>query len=464
MTTVVRPRLVGEEQEVPLVMGGRTRYINLDYAASAPPLAAVARAVAEIQPWYSSVHRGTGFKSQISTAAYEGARQAVHAFLRLRPDDAVIFTRNTTDSINLLAGCLSSNARVITPASEHHANMLPWRRHQVDCLPVPSGQQQLLESLEGALREAHAAQVLVAVTGASNVTGEIWPLQAIVDISHKYGARVFVDAAQLAPHVPIDVAALGIDYLALSGHKLYAPFGIGVLAGRPDWLTQEAPFLMGGGAVEFVTVDDVLWSALPDRQEAGSPNVIGAVALGVACQTLDAFGMDRIAEEESDLYAYARSRLAAVPNLELYALWDDSHAHIGVLTFNLAGYHYGKLASILSAEYGIGVRHGCFCAHPLMLSLLRVPDSLADEIRVEIMRGQRSAVPGAVRMSVGLASTHDDIDALVEALLQLTKHGPRWTYWAVADTNDYVPEPDTRVYPNLPFALKQTCESAGESS
>jgi selenocysteine lyase/cysteine desulfurase len=315
-------RLVGAETEVPLVTGGTRRYVNLDYAASAPALQAVHDAVEELLSWYSSVHRGAGFKSRASTAAYEGARESIRRFVHARDDDAVIITRNTTDSINLLAGTLPEGTHVVCFAGEHHANLLPWKRIGVRYLPVPETPAEMLEVLESTLRDLPRCEDphLVAVTGASNVTGEIWPVADIAGVAHANGARLLVDAAQLAPHAPIDMTRDGIDFLALSGHKLYAPYGAGALVGERDWLSAGDPFLRGGGAVKIVTVDDTVWAELPDRQEAGSPNVIGAVALGVACDTLASAGMDRIAAEERELLAYARDLLAGIPEFEHYRI------------------------------------------------------------------------------------------------------------------------------------------------
>ncbi len=451
---------------MPLVTGGEVRAVNLDYAASTPPLEAVAKGVAEILPWYSSVHRGAGFRSQVSTALYESAREAVRSFLGVPDDQVVLFTRNTTDSINLLAASIPPGTRVITFAVEHHANLLPWRRRQAVHLPVPGSPDELLSALDRALGELPAdVPRLVATTGASNVTGEIWPLAAIAELVHRHGGRLFVDAAQLAPHAPIDVATLGIDYLAASGHKLYAPFGAGVLVGRGDWLSGEAPFLLGGGAVEFVTLDDVLWRPLPDRQEAGSPNVVGAVALAIACRTLQAYGMAAIEAEELELAAYGRELLRRIPGLDLYATWTDDHPRIGLLTFNLAGYHHSELAAILSAEYGIAVRHGCFCAHPLLLHLLRIGEERAAAIRAELRAGGHPDLPGAVRLSLGLATTRADLEAAAAALTTIARVGPRWTYAVSASTGEFEPVPDPRPWPTLPLERPAAHRpSSGESS
>lgn len=459
-------RLVGADTEVPLVSGETRRYVNLDYAASAPALAAVHDAVEELLGWYSSVHRGAGFKSRASTAAYEGARESIRRFVNGRDDDAVIITRNTTDSINLLAGTLPEGTHVVCFAGEHHANLLPWKRIGVRYLPVPETPEELLATLEATLRDLpHCTDPhLVAVTGASNVTGEIWPVADIARIAHDNGARLLVDAAQLAPHAPIDMARDGIDYLALSGHKLYAPYGAGALIGERDWLSAGDPFLRGGGAVKLVTVDETLWAELPDRQEAGSPNVIGAVALGVACDTLSSAGMDRIAAEERALLDYARQRLATIDGFEPYRVWPAEHPRVGLLTFNMEGVPYDLLAAVLSAEHGIGIRHGCFCAHPLMMRLLRVDDAEAHRLIEEVRAGHHERLPGAARMSLGLGSTRADVDAFADALRAIATDGPQWTYAVNPATDEYEPDPDPRPLPSLGMRLVEHPHAHGESA
>jgi selenocysteine lyase/cysteine desulfurase len=459
-------RLVGAETHVPLVSGGTRRYVNLDYAASAPALQVVHDAVEELLGWYSSVHRGAGFKSRASTAAYEGARESVRRFVNGRDDDAVIITRNTTDSINLLAGTLPAGTHVVCFAGEHHANLLPWKRIGVTYLPVPETPAEMLAALEETLRGLPHCEDphLVAVTGASNVTGEIWPIGDIARVAHDNGARLLVDAAQLAPHAPIDMARDGIDFLALSGHKLYAPYGAGALIGERDWLSAGDPFLRGGGAVKIVTVDETLWADLPDRQEAGSPNVIGAVALGVACDALSSAGMDRVAEEERGLLDHARAQLGRIRGLDLYRVWPADHPRVGLLTFNLRGVPYDLLAAVLSAEYGIGIRHGCFCAHPLMARLLRVDDTEMHRLLEVTRAGHHERLPGAARMSLGLGATTADIDALADALRRVAADGPRWTYAVAPGTDEYEPDPDPRPLPPLHMRLVEHPHGHGESA
>jgi selenocysteine lyase/cysteine desulfurase len=448
--------LVGSGIEVPLLDGGRRRYVNLDYAASAPCLVTVKHAVDALLPWYSSVHRGAGFTSQVTTDAFEGAREAVHEFVGAREDDVVVFTRSTTDAINLLASSLPADAEVIAFASEHHANLLPWRRRNLTLLPLPGSPEQALKDLADALADpARGAGTtrLVTVTGASNVTGEIWPYRAMAALAHLHGARFMLDAAQLSAHRRIDVAEAGVDYLALSGHKLYAPFGSGALVGRPDWLSQGEPWLAGGGAVRYVGTDSVYWADLPDRQEAGSPNVVGAVALGVACRTLQAADRSALERAEDALLDHARARLARIPGVQQLRLWDDEHPRIGVLPFSISGLQYAHVAAVLSAEHGIGVRHGCFCAHPLMVGLQSVSPEQEAGIRAALDAGQTVAHPGAVRASIGLGTRAEDIDRLVDAVSELVAVRARGTYRYSPDGADCWPDPDPRPRPTLPFDL-----------
>jgi selenocysteine lyase/cysteine desulfurase len=294
-------RLIGADTLVPCGDGPPQRYVNLDYAAGTPVMAAVWEAVEAFVPWYSSVHRGSGLKSQVSTAAFEDARVTVASFVGGRAGDAVVFVRNTTEAVDVLSAALPAGTRVLSSAVEHHSNMLPWRRHDLRLLPLTDSPDELLDECQRALRRSRID--LVAVTGASNVTGEVWPVAELAELAHAHGAELFVDAAQLAPHRPIDMAGAGIDFLALSGHKLYAPFGAGALVGDERRLGEHEPLLHGGGAIELVTPAEVIWADAPQRHEAGSPNVIGAVALAASIRALLRIGMDVVAAHERELSA-----------------------------------------------------------------------------------------------------------------------------------------------------------------
>jgi selenocysteine lyase/cysteine desulfurase len=430
-------RLIGTDTLVACDDGLPRRYANLDYAASTPVMAAVWDAVEAFMPWYSSVHRGSGVKSQLSTAAFEDARDTVGEFVGAPAEDAVVFVRNTTEAINVLSAALPAGTRVLSSAVEHHSNLLPWRRHDLRLLPFTGSPHELLDVCERTLRAARPAIDLVAVTGASNVTGEVWPVAALAALAHTHGAQLFVDAAQLAPHRRIDMAGAGIDFLALSGHKLYAPFGAGALVGDARRLREQAPLLHGGGAIELVTLDDVVWADAPQRHEAGSPNVVGAVALAAACRALLDVGMENVAAHERALSAWLWSALRGIPGLRRLTLWPDEVDRVGVATFNLDGYRHPLLAAILSAEHAIGVRHGCFCAHPLMARLLGIADAEMGRFAAELRSGRRPRLPGAVRASLGVGTTSDDIDRLIEALHEVAAAGPRSRYVHLADLDEY---------------------------
>jgi selenocysteine lyase/cysteine desulfurase len=392
MTTALRTpcAVSGADLDVPLLDGRTVRYANFDYAASAPALEAVTDAVRNALPYYASVHRGAGYPSQVSTQAYEDARATVGDFVGARDTDVVVFTRNTTDSLNLLARCVPGDTVVLD--IEHHATLLPWHGRRV--VKAADSFDETCRRLIAELWSKPAA--LLAVTGASNVTGEVLPLARLAAIAHECGARICVDAAQLAPHRAVDIAALGVDYLAFSGHKLYAPFGAGVLVGNRDWLDAADPYLAGGGAVTDVTVDETAWAASPERHEGGTPNVLGAVALAAACTaltTVDSVGHER------ELTDTLRRGLAAIPGVSFLRAFDDIEDTVGIVTFVVDGFEPARIASYLSGEHGIGVRDGRFCAHPLLAKL--------------------GAPRGAVRASLGLGTSGADVDRLVDAVSAL---------------------------------------------
>jgi selenocysteine lyase/cysteine desulfurase len=251
------------------------------------------------------------------------------------------------------------------------------------------------------------------------------------------------------------MADLGVDYLAASGHKLYAPFGAGVLIGRGDWLGVGDPYLRGGGAVDAVTLDDVVWSDLPDRQEAGSPNVVGAVALGAACETLSGAGMGKVADDEWELYLHAREALQRIEGVSLLTLWPPTARRVGILTLVVEGVDHSEVAAVLSAEYGVGVRDGCFCAHPLMMQLLKIDDVHARRLVSAFRAGASPRLPGAVRLSLGLGSTREDVDCAAGALAAIARGTRRWTYERLP-SGEVVPQPDPRPIPESTFLPRQT--------
>ena len=411
-----------------------------DHAASTPPLQGVVDAVGAFLPWYGSVQRGAGRASEVSTAAVAGARRAVLEFVSARPDQVAIFVRNTTEAINLMAASLPPGSRVLSTPYEHHANMLPWRtRHEVTLLPFVESPEALLTATERALSAARRSIDLVAVTGASNVTGERWPLLRLAALAHAHGAELFVDAAQLAAHREIDVSASGIDHLAFSGHKLYAPFGAGVLIARRHRLERAEPLLQGGGAVDAVGVGDVRWAGLPRRHEAGTPNLVGAVALGAACDLLAGASMRRVAAAERPLAGRLRDGLDAIPGVRRLQAWPDGATDvIATTTFVVEGWRSDVIAAVLAAEHAISVRAGRFCAHPLVDELTARAGHLENR---------------AVRASLGIGSTADDVDTFLCALAAIVARGPRFDYRDDPQSGRPVPVRDGRVWPELPIRL-----------
>ncbi|RVX45708.1 selenocysteine lyase/cysteine desulfurase [Nonomuraea polychroma] len=399
------PAVLGADLQVPVKGGRLVGYANLDYAASAPCLEPVSAAVAAALPAYSSVHRGAGYASQLTTSRYEQARQTVKAFVGARSDDAVIFTRNTTDATNLLAGCLPADTTTVVFDTEHHASLLPWRK-SVRLAP-PAFPGEAVRAADEALAGIEGPKLLV-VTAASNVTGELWPIAALAHIAHRHGARILVDAAQLVPHRRLNLTALDLDYVAFSGHKLYAPFGAGALVGRRDWLAEGEPYLKGGGAVR--SVEDVAeWHEDPEpRHEAGTPNVLGAIALAAACDALTATGWTALVREEERLLARLRSGLASIEGVRELSLWGDDHPRVGIVSFTVDGYSAREVAEVLSSQYGIGVRDGKFCAHPFVRHLLGTANG-----------GCQDGTASAVRASIGIGTTQEHVDRLVEALRDL---------------------------------------------
>jgi len=433
---------------VPVLDGQLVPYVNLDNAASTPALRSVVETVEEFLPFYASVHRGTGYMSRLSTTAYERAREHVAAFVGADPErDVVVFGKNTTEALNRLARSMRmpSGAVVLTTMLEHHSNDLPWRE-RTRTLRVPARPDGALdEDCLDALLAEHAGRVaLLAVPGASNVTGLVQPVHRLAEKVHAVGGQILVDAAQLAAHRPIDMRphddAGHLDFVALSAHKMYAPFGTGALVGRRDQFRSE-PDHAGGGTVRAVAVDDVVWADLPDREEAGSPNVVGAVALAAAMGALHALGLDRIAAHEAELARYANARLASVPGVTFHGPveFGGIHPRVGVIPFTVDGLDHGLVAAVLGYEHGVGVRHGCFCAHPYVHHLLRLNRGEVGRWLNLARGGEHRGAPGMVRISLGAYNDTTDIDRAVRALQWLVAGEVQGTYRADCD-GSFVPD------------------------
>ena len=449
--TDLRNLFVGLDILCPLLDGTHRCYTNFDNAASTPPMKAVQQAVDDFLVYYSSVHRGTGFKSQLSTHAYEQARQIVMDFVGADPaTHTCIFGKNTTEAINKLARrlLLQGNRNIVLSSGmEHHSNDLPWRAAAkvVHVQLTPDGR---LDEADFDLQlSKYAGQIsLVALTGASNVTGYLNPIHRLAEKVHSVGAFFIVDCAQLAPHRKINMLPLDdpahLDFISISAHKMYAPYGTGALIGRKDVFEQGDPDMTGGGTVEIVTLDKVVWTVPPEREEAGSPNVVGAVALAAAIRQLEAVGMSAVAEHEADLTRHALQGLSAISGLKVYG--DDNPANaldrLGVIPIQLDNVNHFLAAAILGYEYGIGVRSGCFCAHPYILHLLGLSQQQAAEVRRRMISGDKSEMPGLIRASFGLYNTHEEVDYLLEALRNISSGDFHGKYQQDRLTGEYSPD------------------------
>ena len=447
------PTVVGANTEVPVYDGRRVRYVNLDSAASTPALSRVHSAVEDFLPWYSSVHRGSGYKSRLSTHLYEHARDVVMRFVNGNATThEVVFVRNATEALNLLAYhlVLEADELVLTTRMEHHSNLLPWYRHAYEIVELlPDGRIDIAD-LERRLQEHGGKVRLVTVSGASNVTGVMNDIRQIAKIVHQHHALLAVDAAQLLPHRAFTMGngtdADRVDIVAFSGHKLYAPYGSGALVVPATLFTRGEPMLVGGGSACLLTRSGITWATGPDLEEAGSPNVIGVVAMAAALEELMRYGMEKVASHERELSLYTAQRLRQIPGLVLYGPSWDRFIHgdedrLGVFSFNMDGMPYGKVAAILANEWGIGVRSGCFCAHMYVAQLLGFTDETAGQLRDQVDAGLPIDLPGMVRASLGIANTKDDIDRLASGLMAIAQ-GDIHTSYVRAENGDYEPEND----------------------
>ncbi len=442
--------IVGIDKKVPVLAGELVRYVNFDNAASTPTLEPVLAAMNKFMEWYSNIHRGTGFKSQLSTHFFDLAREIVARFFNVdTKDHLVIFGKNGTEAINKLAHRLPlpEECIILVSKMEHHSNDLPWRfRKPVVHVDVDEQGRLDYQDYLSKLRQYDGKVGLVAITGASNVTGYINDIYTIAEKAHIHGAKIMVDAAQLAPHRSIDIKPADhpqhIDFLAFSAHKIYAPFGLGVLVADKDTFSDGDPDMVGGGTVALVSEDYAYWTDAPEKEEAGTPNVAGAIALAKALNLIMDIGMEKIALHEADLTRYALRRLKKIPGVLIYGSVDeeDTMNRLGVISFNVVGKPHALVGAILNYEGGIGVRNGCFCAHPYVKCLLGVTMEETKVLEERILHHDRSTVPGAVRMSFGMYNKTDEIDTMMEVLERIARDDYQGDYELCTESGEYFPK------------------------
>lgn len=379
--------------------------VYLDNGATTQKPRAVVEAITE--EYYSvnaNVHRGVHFLSQRATELHEASRETVRRFINARSTNEIVFTRGTTESINLLAysygeACLKAGDEVILSTMEHHSNIVPWQLLQarkgivLKVIPMNDRGELLLD----AYRELFTERTrLVCVAHVSNVLGTVNPVKEMIRTAHSHGVPVLVDGAQSIPHMPVDVQELDADFYVFSGHKVYGPTGVGVLYGKEDWLDRLPPYQGGGEMIQHVSFERTTFNELPFKFEAGTPDYIGTTALARALDYVTALGMDRIAAHEHDLTTYAMERLRQVPGMRIFG---EAAEKGSVISFLVGDIHHFDLGTLLD-RLGIAVRTGHHCAQPLM---------------------QRLGIEGTVRASFGLYNTRQEVDALVDGVVRVSR-------------------------------------------
>ncbi|HQT78251.1 MAG: cysteine desulfurase [Rhodospirillales bacterium 20-64-7] len=378
--------------------------VFLDSAASAQKPRAVIDAMRiAMETQYANVHRGLHWMSERTTEAYEAARDAVAALMNAKDRAEIVFTRNSTEAINLLAhsygrGVMKRGQAVLISGMEHHSNIVPWQMlrdsHGIELRVADITDQGELDMADFEAKLADGRVGLVAITHMSNVLGTVTPAERIVALAHAHGAKVMFDGSQAIVHRKIDVQALGCDFYCWTGHKLYGPTGIGVLWGRRELLERMPPFLGGGDMISSVTYEQSTWAAVPHKFEAGTPAILEGIGLKAAIDYVQAIGYDAMVAHEASLTEHALARLASVPGLTILG---QAQERGGVIAFAMEKAHAHDVATLLDRQ-GIAVRAGHHCAEPLM---------------------RRYNLDSTARASFGVYTTHAEVDALAAGLLRV---------------------------------------------
>ena len=380
--------------------------VYLDNAATTQKPRQVVEAMTE--EYYNvnaNVHRGVHFLSQRATELHEASRETVRRFLNARSTTEIVFTRGTTESINLVASCfgqafMKEGDEVILSEMEHHSNIVSWQLLQarqgirLRVIPITDDGRLCMDDFEKLFNERTK---IVSITHVSNVLGTVNPVKDIIRIAHEHGVPVLIDGAQSTPHIPIDVQALDCDFFAFSGHKIYGPTGIGVLYGKEKWLDSIPPYMGGGEMIKNVSFEKTTFNELPYKFEAGTPDYVASTGLAKALDYVSSIGFDAILAHEKDLTAYAMQRLMEVEGMKIYG--PHLEEHDAVISFQVGNIHHLDMGTLLD-RLGIAVRTGHHCAEPLM---------------------RRLGIEGTCRASFALYNTRQDIDALVDGIRRVSQ-------------------------------------------
>ena len=419
----LRKLFVGLDKKVNVEGKGRIIPINFDNAATTPPCKRVMKKILETSEYYGSIERGDGQKSLYCSDLYEESRNYLLKYFNA-PEDiyTAIFVANTTDGLNMLSNILinSKDDIVITTRMEHHSNDLPWRgKCNLKYVEVREDGRININDIEELVDKYRERIKYITITGASNVTGYINDIKRIAKLIHKYGGKIIVDGAQLVPHKKVSMcqedSSENIDFLVFSGHKIYAPFGSGAIIGLKESFNMNPPDSKGGGTVDLVLDDREIWLNTPEKNEAGTPNLFGAVAIMEAMKEVERIGFDTIEKNEKELLKYIIDGLKDLSRVRLYADNENINDRLGILVFTIDGMSYEEVGEKLSEVRGIGVRQGGFCSHPYTRRVLGIADN---ELQNYI---SKNGVPGLVRVSLGIYNTKKEANIFLETIEYLCR-------------------------------------------
>ena len=417
----IRKLFVGLNKKVYDADGKYITAINFDNAATTPPLKSCLNTIKEMSKIYASIGRGTGQKAELSTSIYNNSKQYILDFFNIKNKDdyVVIYVKNTTEGINKLANILPKypDEIIISSRMEHHSNDLPWRiRGNVDYIDIDNLGRLNLNELEEKLIKNNGKVRYVSLTGASNVTGYINDINYIAKIVHKYNAKLIVDGAQLVPHKKVDMNGTSsddyIDFLVFSSHKIYSPFGIGVIIGLKKDFENGIPDYIGGGTVELVLDNEVTYLAPPDQYEAGTPNFLGVVSLINALKFINELGYDFIRSHEDKLLKATINGLTSIPHVVNYGDIEFMDDRLGICTFNIENIYHRNVAEMLAKNKGISVRHGWFCAHPYCKRLMNLSDTESKAFLTDTSQN----MPGMIRVSFAPYNTLNEVNIFLNAV------------------------------------------------
>ena len=423
----LRKLFVGLDKKVNINGKGRIVPINFDNAATTPPFKRVVKRVLETTEYYGSIARGDGQKSQYCSDLYEECRRYILKYFNA-PEEiyTAIFVGNTTDGLNKLSNILINNKEdiVITTRMEHHSNDLPWRNKcDLKYVEVNEDGRININEIEELIERYKEKVKYITITGASNVTGYINDIRKISGLIHKYGGKIIVDGAQLVPHKKIYMykkdSLENIDFLVFSGHKIYAPFGSGAIIGLRKDFNNNLPDTKGGGTVEYVIDNNQLWLNTPEKNEAGTPNLFGAVAIMEALKEIEKIGFERIEKNEKELLQYLINGLKELNRVKLYADNDCIDDRLGILVFTIDGMKYYEVGEKLSEIKAIGVRQGGFCSHPYTRRVLGIPNNQLQEYI------NKNGIPGLVRLSLGIYNSKKEANIFLETVELLCRRYAR---------------------------------------